>query len=107
MAGKEGSDDQKRTVVYRTMGDNSTKLGYVPILNRDKGKEEHIIRLYNDVGYHYQWVTLKNTETVDVTKMEDMGEEAEVLVGSNDGDTESVNSDVEIKEGGGVDTVEV
>ena len=86
-------DDLKRAVVYRPMGDNSIKLGWVPVLNRDKGEEEHIIRLYNTAGYHYQWVTLKNTET------EDVGEEVEVLFESNDGDTESENSDVENKEG--------
>ena len=93
-------DDLKRTVVYRPMGDNSEKLGWVPVLNRDKGKEEHIIRLYNTAGYHYQWVTLKNTETVDVAETEDVGEEVEVLVGGNDGDTESEKSDVGNKEGG-------
>ena len=85
-------------------GGATIKLGYIPVLNRDKHDEGNIIRLFNEAGYHFQWITLKNAEAVDAIEVDDMGEGVEALVVGNEGDTESEQSDMGNVEVGEVDT---
>ena len=68
-----GNGFQRRTTVYRPFEHSEYKKGFISMMKKDSHRASEVVRLYNQIEFHYQWI-MWGAEV----KMEGVDEEAAV-----------------------------